>query len=417
VVELKGVESIIGAYLALIIVVGTVAGLYVWNKYSTLYLKENIEDASSRFHYMLYPPIMTLSYSGNNSLLLTVYPRIPINIREIILKSINGGILYYKPLGVFTNSSYTIELPAINEPHYILLVSGDNIVYYYSPREDPSLNAVPDYVRSKDYVDPELIAFLSGNHNSTSNSAMVVLLTYGYKLHAGKVDSTLYSQPGFREFLFLTAPVDCNRVKNPTTTATYYDLPCNCNLSSTHYWITYGLYSRNSTTPYYSLTDPYFFAQNGSLLIIGRGLTGSPWSYNYFQAYVLLKFTGNSPVQINVTIKLRGYYIGSGGAILPLQLDFIPVVYYYDADTSPYNPVTLITGYWATNDYKLWLKRTLLEANYTTTTSTEYWVKTYSLIINPLEVGSTSLIVLLGVELINPSNRAGYIEFEVLVNG
>lgn len=412
---MRGVESIVGAYLALIMVVGAVTGLYVWSKYSTLHLRENIEDASSRFYYMLYPPALTLSYSSNGSLLLTVYPRIPIYIKEILLKGVNGELLHYNSLNVFANSPYIVEIPIFDKPFYILLVSRENIVYYYSPREDPGLSTAPDYIRSKSYVDSELIMYLLSNHNSTSNPAQVVLLSYGYKLHAGKVDSNLYSQPGFKEFLFLTAPIDCNKVKFSTTTKTYYDLPCNCNLSSTHHWVTYGLYGMSSTTPYYSPTDPYYFIQNSSLLIIGTGLTNSYYNYNYFQVYRLLKYTGNSLIKFNVTVKIRGYYYDAQGNQQPLQLDFTPVVYLYDADTSPYNPVTLITGYYATYDYKLWLKRTPLEVNYTTINSTEFWVKTYSLTINPLEIGSDSLMVLVGVEVLNTSGKPGYIEVEVQV--
>jgi hypothetical protein len=131
--------------------------------------------------------------------------------------------------------------------------------------------------------------------------------------------------------------------------------------------------------------------------------------------YRLLKYTGNSLIKFNVTVKIRGYYYDAQGNQQPLQLDFTPVVYLYDADTSPYNPVTLITGYYATYDYKLWLKRTPLEVNYTTINSTEFWVKTYSLTINPLEIGSDSLMVLVGVEVLNTSGKPGYIEVEVQV--
>ena len=404
-------ESIIGAYLALVVVIGSVAGLFIWSKYSTLYLKENIDEASSRFHYLLYPPILTLSYSNNESLLLTIQPRIPVYIREVIVRDLNGELLYYEYLDVFINSSYTLELPVTDKPIHILLVSRENVVYYYNPRDDPNLLTAPDHIRNKSYVDYDLIEYLSNNHNS-SNSGISLLTNYGYKLHAGKISSSLYNQPGFREFLFLIAPVDCNRVMYPTNT---YDLPCNCNLSNRHYWVTYGLYGRSSTSPYYTLTSPYYFVQNGSLLIIGLHLTSSPYNYNYFQVYRFLKYTSTAPAQLNIIIKIRGYYTDLRGNLQPLQLDFIPVVYFYDVDVSPYNPVSLITGYWSNNVFKLWLTRKTLEESPISINSVDYWNKTYSIVVNPLEAGLHSITILVGLEIVNTSNRGGFIEVEIQI--
>lgn len=412
---MRGIESIVGAYLALIIVIGTVAGLYIWSKNSTLYLKENIDTASIRLQHILYPPVLSLNYSETGSLLLTIQPRIPIQVKEIIVRDLNGDLLHYESLNVFINSSYTVRVPVAEEPFLILVVSGENVVYYYNPREDPNLANAPEYIKSKNYVDSELISYLANNHNSTSKPAVAVLTDHGYKLHAGTVSTTLYSQPEFREFLFLNGPVDCNSVKIQVSTATYYDLPCNCNLSSRFHWVTYGLYSRLSTNPYYQLTTPYYFVQSGNVLIIGLGLTGGTNPHNYFQVYRLLRYTGSDPVQINVTVKIRGYYISSRGDLQPAQLDFIPVVYLYDADTSPYNPVTLATGYWARGDFKLWTKRLPLETTYVTVNSVEFWSKTYTVTVNPLEIGVKSLLILVGLEIINTSGRAVYIEIEISV--
>ena len=89
---MKGIESIVGAYLALILITGAVLGLFIWSKHSILYLKEDISTASTRFQYILYPPILTLRYVNESVLLLTIYPRIPVYVREIILRDLGGNL-------------------------------------------------------------------------------------------------------------------------------------------------------------------------------------------------------------------------------------------------------------------------------------------------------------------------------------
>jgi hypothetical protein len=408
--KMSGVESVVGAYLALIIVVGTTAGLYVWSKQSTLYLKEGIDVASARFQYVLNPPILSLNYSGNNSLLLTIYPRVPFRVKEVIIKNLYGELVYHKYLDVFVENPYKIELPPISEPSHILVVSSDNVIYYYDPRGDPNLLTAPDYIKNKSYVDYELVEYLSSNNNSTS-SLLVVLYNYGYKLHAGKVvNLTLYrNNEDFRKYLFLVGPVDCIRVREVTSGATYYYLPCNVELSTRRHFVTYGLYARLSTSPYYSPSNPYYFVQNGDLLTIGTGLTES--GYNYFQVYRLLKFTGSQPREFDVTIKIRAYD-RYGRAI---RVDLMPVVYIYDSDTSPFQPVALAIGYQVGPDYKLWLNRTLLETNYIVHSSAGSWMRTYRVVIDPSTVGATSLLAIVGVEVVLPST-GGYVEVEISIS-
>jgi hypothetical protein len=407
----KGIESIVGAYLALILITGAVLGLFIWSKHSILYLKEDISTASARFQYILYPPILTLRYVNESVLLLTIYPRIPVYVREIILRDLGGNLLHYKYLDILVNNSYSVEIPIINTPFHILLVSNDGVIYYYNPRDDPGLATAPDYLRSKGYIDSELIEYLSSsNSNSTYNSELIPILSYGYKLHVGNINMDIYNQPGFKEFLYLVGPIDCGRVRFDAYGGPYWDMVCNCNMSSRFHWLTYGLYGKYTTNPYppRPITgENFYFVQNGSLLIIGTDLT---WSNNYFQVYRLLKYTGNTPIQFNVTIKVRGYYY-LGSAQYPLTLDFIPVVYIYDATTSPLTPVSLGRG--SSDTFKPWLKRIPLESSYISTNSLSFWSKTYTVTISPHEVGITSAVILVGLELLKVSSMTGYIEIYI----
>ena len=411
---MKGIESIVGAYLALILIIGAVIGLHIWSKHSILYLKENVNSASNRFQYILYPPILTLKYTNNNTLLLTIYPRIPIYVKEIVLRDLEGALLYYKYLNIFVNSSYSVELPIIDTPFHILLVSSDGVIYYYSPREDPSLATAPDYLRSKGYVDSELIKYLSSsnNNNSTYNSKLTPLFNYGYKLHAGSINMDIYNQPGFKEFLFLMGPVDCNRVKWDAYGGPYWDMACNCNMSTRYHWITYELYGKYTTNPYPPRPvtgENFYFVQNSSLLIIGTDLT---WQANYFQIYRFLKYIGNEPIQFNMTVMVRGYY-NLGSTQYPLTLDFIPVVYIYNSDISPLTSISLGKG--SSDTFKLWLKRIPLESSYVSTSSLSFWSKTYTVIIYPYEVSTTSAVILVGLELVKVSGMIGYIEIDIQI--
>jgi len=410
----KGIESIVGAYLALILIIGAVVGLHIWSKHSILYLKENVDTASTRFQYILYPPILTLKYINNSTLLLTIYPRIPVYVKEIILKDLEGALLHYKYLDIFVNSSYSVELPLVNKSFHILLVSSDGVIYYYNPREDPGLATAPDYLRSKGYVDSELIEYLLSNNNSNSayNSELTSLLSYGYKLHAGSINMDVYNQPGFKEFLFLLGPVDCNRVKWDAYGGPYWDMVCNCNMSTRYHWITYGLYGKITRDPYPpppTTDENFYFVQNGSLLTIGRDLT---WNNNYYQVYRFLRYTGNGPVQFNVTVKVRGYYY-LGSTRYSLTIEFIPVVYIYDPDTPPLTPVSLGRG--SSETFKLWLKRTPLELSYVSISSLSFWSKTYTVVISPHEVGTTTAVILVGLELVKVSGITGYIEIDIQV--
>jgi len=246
-----------------------------------------------------------------------------------------------------------------------------------------------------------------------SRPSLVFLEHYGYKLHAGGVNMNVYNQPSFKEFLFLLGPVDCNRVRWDAYGGPYWDMVCNCNMSTRYHWITYGLYGKITTNPYPPRPvtgENFYFVQNSSLLIIGKDLT---WNNNYFQVYRFLKYTGSTSVQFNVTVKIRGYYYFDSTQ-QPLTLNFIPVIYIYDSDTPPLTPVSLGRG--SSDTFKLWLKRTPLESSHMSTSSLSFWSKTYTVTIDPSIVSSTSILVLVGVEVVNISGITGYIEVEITIS-
>jgi len=118
-------------------------------------------------------------------------------------------------------------------------------------------------------------------------------------------------------------------------------------------------------------------------------------------------------VQFNVTVKIRGYYYFDSTQ-QPLTLNFIPVIYIYDSDTPPLTPVSLGRG--SSDTFKLWLKRTPLESSHMSTSSLSFWSKTYTVTIDPSIVSSTSILVLVGVEVVNISGITGYIEVEITIS-
>jgi hypothetical protein len=243
---------------------------------------------------------------------------------------------------------------------------------------------------------------------------LVLLDHYGYKLHAGGVDlDYAYKQEGFKEFLFLIAPVDCRRVELGTYIGSYWDMVCNCNMSDRYHWLTYGLYGKVTMNPYPprpTAGEDFYFVQNSSLLIIGTYLTSMS---NYFQVYRLLRYVGNVPIQFNVTIRIRGYYVLFSNQY-PMPLDFIPVVYVYDADTPPLTPVSLGRG--SSETFRLWLARMPLEPSHVSTNSLSFWSKTYTVRIDPSTVGASAMLILVGVEVVNVTARIGYIEVEVIIS-
>jgi hypothetical protein len=331
----------------------------------------------------------------------TIYARSTVStrVKEILVYNSTGIVEHvildiYLPAGNWTQlplTSSTVSKITSGEAVLLLLTERGNLVTW-----DP-------YAESS-----ELNSLIGSGLNS-----LVFLDYYGYKLQAGSIDMNIYNQQGFKEFLFLTAPVDCSRVRFDAYGGPYWDMVCNCNMSSRFHWLTYGLYGKYTTNPYPPrpiIGENFYFVQNSSLLIIGADLT---WSNNYFQVYRLLKYVGNTPIQFNVTIKVRGYYY-LGSTQYPLTLDFIPVVYIYDATTSPLTPVSLGRG--SSDTFKPWLKRIPLESSYISTSSSSFWSKTYTARIDPSTVSASTILILVGVEAVKVTSMTGYIEVEITVS-
>jgi hypothetical protein len=331
----------------------------------------------------------------------TIYVRSTVStrVKEILVYNSTGIVEHvisdiYLPAGNWTQlplTNSTVSKITSGEAVLLLLTERGNLVTW-----DP-------YAESS-----ELNSLIGSGLNS-----LVFLDYYGYKLQAGSIDMNIYNQQGFKEFLFLTAPVDCSRVRFDAYGGPYWDMVCNCNMSSRFHWLTYGLYGKYTTNPYPPrpiIGENFYFVQNSSLLIIGADLT---WSNNYFQVYRLLKYVGNTLIQFNVTIKVRGYYY-LGSTQYPLTLDFIPVVYIYDATTSPLTPVSLGRG--SSDTFKPWLKRIPLESSYISTSSSSFWSKTYTARIDPSTVSASTILILVGVEAVKVTSMTGYIEVEITVS-
>jgi len=77
---MKGVESIIGAYLALVIIVGVLTTLYLYVDYARQGISSQFTEYIDRQLLLVYPPILSLSYVNDTWFKLSVTPYIPVNL-------------------------------------------------------------------------------------------------------------------------------------------------------------------------------------------------------------------------------------------------------------------------------------------------------------------------------------------------
>jgi hypothetical protein len=206
---LHGVESVIGAYLAIIIITSIMLGFYALFNNSSASINDQLNNSIERMLYLNNPPVLSLSYINESFIKLTIYPYIPLYVKEILVKDVNGTILEQKLLNMFIMNSFDVELSRPQRPAILTIVSRNGIVYYYAPRLDPSLASAPEEIRSKIYIDDELINYLSSGNSKnegSGNSGMgnvLALCSVGYKVTVGRVPGDKFND------VFSRGPVPC----------------------------------------------------------------------------------------------------------------------------------------------------------------------------------------------------------------
>lgn len=117
----RGVESIVGAYLAILVVIGLITGFHTWIDNSMKNMNSQLNNSIERLHYIIYPPVLSLKYLNETRLKLVIYPYTPIYIDEILVNDIKGELIYSVKIEKDIIQPYGVELP-LNKTSLIKLV-------------------------------------------------------------------------------------------------------------------------------------------------------------------------------------------------------------------------------------------------------------------------------------------------------
>lgn len=363
----KGVESIVGAYLAIVIVIGAMFAFYTWVSSYIRSVNEQVSGVLEVTQRSLYPPILTIKNVSESYLVLEVYSYIPFRVKEFVAKSHNDRLLYHEHLNKYTQY-LELVIPRPSEPALFYIITNEGLAYYYVPRLDPRLQLAPDHIKNKVFVDSELLDYLS--REKIGNAQWSNLSNLGYKLAWGRIS------PDFVNAALTYGPVSCSFVRR---------LPCNINVTIDSSVITYWL---NGTT---------FRHIDGFIEIV-------EYSNNYTQIYHVIRFTGSDEVVLTVNITLRATRSLTGGSY---GVYFVPVVYVYDSYYDPVFPVTIYhpvspytTGAMPASGMRPWLARIPLTNNVLFWNSTSYYSGIFEVKIKPGSYGLSEGFIIVGIEAV-----------------
>lgn len=360
---LRGIESVVGAYLAIVIIIGSMLAFYSWVSTHTRNINEQVASVLEVTQRVLYPPVLSIKHVNETHVVLETYTYATIKVKDLIVKSLNDSLLYYESMGIQTPPREFV-IPRPNEPSVIYLVTEEGLVFHYIPRLDPRLQLAPDFIRNKPYVDEELLNYLS---SPSTTKTWSVLEGLGYKVGWGRTSASL---------------MNTTLLKGPVVCALSYRVPCNVNMSLDSSILTRDL----NGTSVFRLID-------GFLEIVEH-------SNNYTQIYRVLRFSSGDDLvfRVNLTMRATRSYSGASYAV-----HFIPVIYVYDSHYDPSSPVSMYHAQsTAFNVYPIptirpWLARITL-SNITYWNSTSYYTSTFEAKIRPKDLGLSEGYVLVGFE-------------------
>ncbi|MEM0199507.1 MAG: hypothetical protein QXX72_04415, partial [Desulfurococcaceae archaeon] len=61
---MKGVESIVGAYLSVVIIIGTIFAFYTWISSYTSSINDQVSNIISVVQRVSYPPVISIKYAN-----------------------------------------------------------------------------------------------------------------------------------------------------------------------------------------------------------------------------------------------------------------------------------------------------------------------------------------------------------------
>lgn len=362
---MKGIESVVGAYLAVVIVIGSMFAFYTWVSSYTRSINEQVAGVLERTHQVIYPPVLSIKHANASAVVLEVHSYTPTKAKEIVVKSLNDRLLYHELLNA-RSTLLELVIPKPNETAIIYLVTDEGLVFYYVPRLDPRLQLAPEYIRAKLYVDDELLDYIS---NQYTRKTWALLSSLGYKVSWGR------TSPGLVNTTLLRGPVIC---------ALSSRIPCNVNASLDSAILTHGL---NGTS--------VFRHVDGFLEIV-------EYFNNYTQIYRVIRFTGTDNITLRVNLSLRVTRSASG---LSYAAHFIPVVYLYDPYYDSLSHVSIYHAQvYPSNIYPLptirpWLARIPL-SDVVYWNSTSYYTGFFEVYLRPVDYGVSEGYILVGIEAV-----------------
>jgi len=379
---LRGIESIVGAYLAILAILGVMLGFYTWLNRAGSSINDQFNDSLERMYYLSYPPVMSLNYV-NGAFILTIYPYFPMHIEEILVKDLDGNVYDYKYVNNTVIDKYSVELTLPRKNGLIIMVvARGGIVYYYTPKQDPNLLEAPEYIRDRAFVDEILVDYLvngaGGNSESQASNAraVTVLDSIGYKVLAGrcpvgKVGDVLLRGP------IATCPPNAGA-------ADLYG----CNVVVT----TCNLYYISVTT--YNANGSYWQVFNNGALYVSSSITNSACSsgYPYLQVLKLVRVKGDTPVNIKLDVNLNVTYMSPPDYSVAVVIYVLPPTFDFE------RPIAVAPIYLTSEGSIHWLERSLLAYGYLSKGAS--YVNTKEFRVELSKYGYEEVLMAIGVELV-----------------
>ncbi|MEM1732524.1 MAG: hypothetical protein QW278_04765 [Desulfurococcaceae archaeon] len=400
---MKAVESIIGTYLMILVLIGLFAGMYTWLRSSFVNLRDSFNQGIYRIAELMNPPVLSLNYI-NGSLYLEIYTYMPMKLKEIVVADVNN---YEKVHTIEVNrlvdGNYTEQFMYNGGKIKIYVLSDNGIVYYYIPKNDPRLAKAPDYIKNKPYIDEELVSYIingddiSDNTGVEKNSAFISLDHLGYKVFIGGQNDVSFNN------VFTRGPILCGWGN------AMYDL---CYIGIPYNPASYGrgAYVVEFQTSFFTLgfeTGKCWSMINGLMSFDVSCLSNYLYNnlfgallYPYIQVFRIIYGKGNISLVINISIgsfDVRSY--------------FMPVIYIYSHDADIRYPVVI--GQPTMNEwpgFKPYLARIALESDPRSLYNTWY-NKTYVVTIDTTKYWIHDVYILIGVE--TSCNRYGSVNVGV----
>lgn len=386
---MRGVESIVGAYLAVMVIVGLIMGFYAWITNSAGNMNSQLNSGLERFYYVIYPPVLSLQYVNESFSKLIIQPYLPVHVAEIIVKDTLNNPVYHEHLDTLITGTYEVELPVFPGPVSIAVLSKNGIAYYYVPRLDPNLSRAPESIKNKVYVDLELLQYLKSP--SSSNEGSWAVLPIGFKVFVGNSSSMNALIEGPSVELFAQSP---NVSLFRRVTYAYSD-PAYCIPSILTYSRVGGAFNGCGVSVNYTVMGD----------VIGVLSNGA-----YLQVYKVIRVHDVDVLNIKVNI----------GITASSTIAFIPVIYIYETGYLLHFPVTHVdpitvpsagqlfslgSVYWTTTWYPEryvmpWILRLKLEE---VPVMASNWNETYYVAISLKELAMEEAYVVVGVEALTGS--------------